>query len=449
MGGSAKRYGIEAEDLELENRIRGIETELANLSLTNQGVEEYSKARADSIATVTGLRVIGSTPGAVTVAWNPTSIPDLRKYLLVFAEDYSFTENAQSFNATTNSYQFNTASLTGGGGGTVFYCRVRVENSIGTLSAWSDSLSLTTGQASGGDIADGGIGPDQLFDGSVGTYTYDELLETLIDAQGLRGAISGLTINRNSFTRLGIDWGSTCRYELQIEEPGMVKTLSNWTEGNTGGGMRSGRLAADTWYDVYLIKQDSTRNIDVGFDRSNTVGGSDELLIETGYDRSRLLGCFLTDDEKEIVQFIQTKETFIWYSAVTEDPADPGLNPRTEYRLTVPPHRVEAIINVDYAIVIDHADSSDDLIISMGITCLDSDDVAPTSESGLVNISVGDNDNRHKDGAAGQYKILTSDDGKIGIRAGADVDTWQLFEIGTVGWKHLGLHAPIVDDAFI
>jgi hypothetical protein len=164
---SAKRLGLEVKgDLELELRLRRIETELEKRLLANPDATATSRARSTP-PQVTGIRVTGSTPGAVTIAWNATPIPDLRRYDVEFAEDTAFVTNKQTFREGGTSFQFSTASATGGAGGTTFFARVRAVNSILQPGPYSVVLNTATGEVVSGDIADGAIDTAQIADGAV------------------------------------------------------------------------------------------------------------------------------------------------------------------------------------------------------------------------------------------------------------------------------------------
>jgi hypothetical protein len=196
---------------------------------------------------------------------------------------------------------------------------------------------------------------------------------------------------------------------------------------------------------VFLLKQDSTRTIDVGLDLATNPTGADDLMLYTDYDRARLLGCVLTDAAGDFIEFTQTKETFIWTTIVDEAAANPSDGPRTEYTLAVPPYKVEVLINMMYRV--DTTPGGANRVISMEVSDLDSSDGAVVLEDGRANIACGSNLNAHSDGTGGQFRVITSADSKIGVRtSNTSID---FFEIGTSGWKHLGLHAPLADDAYL
>src|SRR3990172_9162556 len=161
MGTSAKRLGLETEDLELELRLRRIEVELEKKVNSNADSDVQGRSRLTP-PQVTGFRVAGQTPGTVTMNWNASQISDLRRYQIQFAEDGGFSTNLQTFNTRDTAYTFSTASESGGASGTVFFTRVRVQNSIGQFSVWSVVINTATGEVVAGDLADDSVDADAI-----------------------------------------------------------------------------------------------------------------------------------------------------------------------------------------------------------------------------------------------------------------------------------------------
>lgn len=185
MGTSAKRLGLEVSgDIELELRLRRIEVELEKKASANIDAEETGRGRAVP-PQVVGFRVSGQTPGTVTMNWNASQISDLRRYQIQFAEDAGFSVNAQTFNTRDTAYQFSTASSDGGSGGTTFFTRVRVQNSIGQFSVYSVVINTSTGEVVGSDIADDAVDTDQVADEAITPDKID--LDALIAALTLPG----------------------------------------------------------------------------------------------------------------------------------------------------------------------------------------------------------------------------------------------------------------------
>lgn len=190
MGTSAKRLGLEVDDLELELRLRRIEVELEKRVKSNLDSDSDEQGRGRSQPPqITGFAVTGRTPGTVTMGWNASQIPDLRRYQIQFAENGGFSVNAQTFNTRDTSYTFSTASTQDGSSGTTFFTRVRVQNSIGQFSVYSVVINTTTGEVVGSDIADDAIGTDQVADDAITADKID--LPSLVAALTLPGPSFG------------------------------------------------------------------------------------------------------------------------------------------------------------------------------------------------------------------------------------------------------------------
>lgn len=183
MATQAKRYGLEVrDDLEMELRLRRIEQQLERLVGAGDLTEDGDTKRLNTPPQVTGLRVLGSVPGAITLGWNAVPISDLRRYELDIAEDIAFTVNKQTFNVAGTSHQFSTVSAEGGGGGTVIFARVRARNRAGVAGPYSVTLNTATGQAQTEDIGEGQVETENISNTTLegitvvtsdGTHTFN------------------------------------------------------------------------------------------------------------------------------------------------------------------------------------------------------------------------------------------------------------------------------------
>lgn len=188
MSTSPKRYGLDVkDDLELELRLRRIEAALEGK--LNSNTEDEQSGSRSTVPQVTGLRVTGQTPGAVTIGWNPVKIPNLRRYDVEFSQSIGFTDK-QTFSENTTSHTFITASETGGGGGATWFARVRAVNTFGQAGQYSITLNLTTGQAQSPDLAPGSVTTVQItptgvaatsvsYDNSSSGLTADDVQEAI------------------------------------------------------------------------------------------------------------------------------------------------------------------------------------------------------------------------------------------------------------------------------
>lgn len=218
----AKRYGLEVrDDLEVELRFRRIEEQLERL-LPSDGGDGGGTKRLNTPPQVTGLRVVGSTPGAITLAWNAVPISDLRRYELDIATDIAFATDKQQFPVAGTQHQFSTASAEGGGGGTVIFARVRARNRAGVVGPWSATLNTATGQAQTGDIGEQAVGEEQIDD-----VVLEGLTITVTDEIHTFRPVTRLSFNREFFylsgdTSLGDDPIVNLNLGWQVRTSGLL-----------------------------------------------------------------------------------------------------------------------------------------------------------------------------------------------------------------------------------
>lgn len=187
MSTSAKRYGLEVRgDLELELRLRRMEAKLETLAGSSDFGDSGAVQRVTDVPIVTGLRVLGRTPGAITVAWNQLRLSDLRRYELEIAGNLAFTSNKQTFNVAGTEFQFSSQESEGGGGGATIYARVRARTTNGNTGNFSAVLNTTTGQAQTADIADSSVTEEKTESGSLppGIVVSDALSITRVNSAG-------------------------------------------------------------------------------------------------------------------------------------------------------------------------------------------------------------------------------------------------------------------------
>lgn len=319
MTTSAKRYGLDVKgDLELEARLRRIEGELEKLLRSSDlgGDASSTTQRISDVPQVTGLRVLGKTPGAITLAWNQVRISDLRRYELDIAEDLAFTSNKQTYNVAGTEYQFSTVSSTGGGGATTIYARVRARSRSSGPGAYSVTLNTITGQAQSADIAPGAITAEKID--SSDPIEFTGLDDADVGAKlSLSGYINGLTLSNNSIDAnrdidiaSGVARDSTGVLSIILSSSLTKQIDAVWASGTNAGGRASGvSLSADTWYYVFLVSNSTGAAVDAGFDTSISAAN---LLSDSNLTLYRRIGAVRTDSSSNIYAFTQLNNEFIW-----------------------------------------------------------------------------------------------------------------------------------------
>lgn len=287
MSTSAPRLGLEAEDnLEMEVRLRRIETELATKANVGDFADEAaaSTARADIIPQVSGLRVSGSTPGAITVAWNAVPISNLKRYELDVAEDLAFATNAETKNVQGTEYTYTTNSDTGGGGDTTIYIRIRARASNSNVGAYSATLNTTTGQAQTEDIADDAVDNSKV-DNSV---IVQLALREYITPRGFHMSNATKdTVNDSLTVTRGVARGEADDGTINLAADVIKDITATWAAGNNVGGFPTTALTLTdgTDYLVFAIDKSDGSAGDVGYDTSATAANliAEAKLVDSGF----------------------------------------------------------------------------------------------------------------------------------------------------------------------
>jgi hypothetical protein len=150
---SARRLGIEVDDLELEHRLRRMEVELQKRQLANfQTVESSQRRTRSDVPRVIGIRLDNSIVGGLAVRWNSVDQPDIQRYEIQIDATNAFRD-PDTFK--TNEPVFIFPNLQSG---LEFFVRVRAINNRGFEGDWSGVLNTSTGQATFLDLQSGAAG---------------------------------------------------------------------------------------------------------------------------------------------------------------------------------------------------------------------------------------------------------------------------------------------------
>jgi hypothetical protein len=135
---------------------------------------------------------------------------------------------------------------------------------------------------------------------------------------------SGIDSNAAVYIDSGAAADSTGTYMLEFS--GMHKRIdTTWAAGNTAGGTVAG-LANQTWYHIFLIRNDSDGSVDACFDTSITAANR-----PGGYTYYRRIGSYCTEiGSNALRQYVQRGDEFLWSNAHMDD-QDGGDTPYQEY----------------------------------------------------------------------------------------------------------------------
>jgi hypothetical protein len=154
-----------------------------------------------------------------------------------------------------------------------------------------------------------------------------------------RGYIFGLKLSNNgtdAANDLDIDVG-----EAMAESHDQVMTLAGaitkqidatWAVGTNQGGMNTGSVANDTWYEVHLIKRLDTGVVDVMFTTT-----ANRATLPANYTKQRRIG-WVRRGTATILAFTQVEDHFTLTNSINEVTA-PNTTAQT-VTLTVPPNTI-------------------------------------------------------------------------------------------------------------
>ena len=368
MPTSAKRLGLDVGDIELESRLRRIEILLASkvdaTSLSEDGSTDTQ--RVDNVPQVIGLKVSGSTPGAITVAWNQVRISDLRRYELDVAEDLAFVTNAETKNIAGTEFTYNTNTDTGGGGDTTIFIRVRARASSGNVGPYSVTLNTTTGQAQSADIADDAIDANAIQDGAVTSDKVDSndpitfvglndadvgaklALTGYITPRGFHMSNATIDTIRDAITvTAGVVRGEANNGSINLGSDTTKDITNKFAPGTGNGGFPTTALTLTDGVDyrVFAIDKIDGSQADVGYDTSVAAANliAEAVLADSGYAGAlyRQLGWITyTSAAAGIRPFFspaREPEVVIYEDNIVEVVIDTSITTAQLFTLDVPP----------------------------------------------------------------------------------------------------------------
>ena len=207
---------------------------------------------------------------------------------------------------------------------------------------------------------------------------------------------------------------------------GITKQIdAAWSAGDDAGG-RSGTLDVDAWYNVFLIRENTTGAIDAGFDKNLDASA---LLAASSYDQYRLIGAVLTDGSSEITDFVQTGDFVAWVVPVMEVD-DSSVGDSEELAAIGVPlgRKINALIN--FQVTNAGAETS--------VWIYDPDQTSATPSGSVAPLNTGDM-TAVAEGASSQVQVLTDASSQVAYRA---ADASSDLKIVTLGyWDPRGRNA--------
>ncbi len=280
MPTSAQRLGLDVMDLELELRLRRIETELENRVRTTD-LSDGDTVRVTDIPTVTGLRVSGSTAGAITIAWTAVPVSDLKRYEIDIAEDLGFSTNLVTTFVAGTEFNYTTNSDTGGGGGTDVFVRVRARAQSGNVGLYSIVLNATTGQAQSDDIAADSVRNTELSSSAI----IQLALKEYVTPRGFHMSNDTTDAVNDLQITAGVARGEADDGSIELTTTFIKRMNEVWLPGDAGGFPAAISRTDATNYRVFVFAKLDGTGADAGFDveedASNLIARA--VAVDSGY----------------------------------------------------------------------------------------------------------------------------------------------------------------------
>lgn len=199
----------------------------------------------------------------------------------------------------------------------------------------------------------------------------------------LKGHIFGLTMSNaadtvNDITVAAGEAGEESGGLLMILSSALTKQLdATWAVGDAAGGLNTGTVTANTWYEVHLIKRTDTGVVDVMFTTT-----ANRATLPTNYTLQRRIG-WIRRNASTILQFTQ-KGDHITLTTPINDISATATASATSRTMTVPPaalgrFRAAVLSNVSI-------NAANGIVISE----IAEADTAPTTTNGHLTIGGGD-----------------------------------------------------------
>lgn len=236
------------------------------------------------------------------------------------------------------------------------------------------------------------------------------------------GYLTGLGLTYASATSYTVATGTACSEDGSAKTmtltSALTKTLGAFAVGSGNGGLSTGTIAPNTWYNVHLVQRVSDGLVDAILDTSltaptmPTAGGT--------WTARRCIGSVMTNGSSQLVQWVQHDDYFMLATPSLDVTALALSTARSTLTLKVPTGRsLRAICRFS------NSGSSGTLVV---LQSLDETDAAPSATAApLADAIVAPSTGL----LAGRVEVFTNTSGQIAARASASGNT---FYLSTLGW---------------
>lgn len=235
-----------------------------------------------------------------------------------------------------------------------------------------------------------------------------------------KGHIWGLTMSNaadavNDITVAAGEAKDESDSALMVLAAAITKQLdASWAVGSAAGGLNTGVVAANTWYEVHLIKRVDTGVVDVMFTTT-----ANRATLPANYTKQRRIG-WIRRNGTTILAFTQVEE-YVTLTTSINDASFTATATAAAITLTVPPNSVARFRGCA---------ESTTAVNTTNVTVFSEiveGDKTPTETTGLA--SIGAND--IAGASAGHYEMRVSSSSTI--EHDSDGTTYTV-DIGTYGW---------------
>jgi hypothetical protein len=251
---------------------------------------------------------------------------------------------------------------------------------------------------------------DMTLDENDNTQVLNALIKAI---SGARGPIFGLELSRGGNQILNIGTGSTWSTDglaiMKLSTASFNKNINAvFAVGSGNGCLDTGTLAASAAYHVWLIKNPTTKAVEVLINQADVSALNPTL--PTGFTKKQRLGTIRTDASKYIINFVQFWDIFVWknppldfdYSTLNTSYYSQGIS-------TPPDVRCLVLANI----VLNHASADRTVYIYSPEQDLEA---ASLTSAPLAEITI----NASGGTRAGQILMLTNTSNQVGLVSSGD-----------------------------
>lgn len=203
---------------------------------------------------------------------------------------------------------------------------------------------------------------------------------------GIRGHLAGLTMSTaGSSTTMTIAAGEavdSTNSQVMMLASAINKTTAAWAVGNNQGGLDTGAIANNAWYNFFEIKRPDTGVVDVIFSLSATTP-----TMPANYTLKRRIGAMRTNGSGQWERFVQDGDLFQWRAGCFQEFFQTAPNSSAVGRtLSYVPSGVRVIAILQMELVNNNASGN---VVDLRFTDLDCDDTATVNDTGIAAANSG------------------------------------------------------------